>query len=82
MSERLAGTTLSSRLAAMQLHNRMATLFPVAVSHLGYEQRCRMGTADFGHDVPAAVEREEFGESTIGRRRYERAPERAYPLSP
>jgi len=57
-------------MTAMQLHSRTATLFPVAVSHLGYEQRCCMGTADFRHDVPAAVKPEEFGESTIERRRY------------
>jgi hypothetical protein len=36
-----------------------------------------MGTAEvvFGHYVPAAVKPEEFGESTIGKRRYKRAPE-------
>ncbi|MGH3338928.1 MAG: hypothetical protein ACRDPL_08895 [Propionibacteriaceae bacterium] len=43
-----------------------------------------MGTAEaiFGHDVPGAVKPEEFGESTIGKRRYKRAAECAYLLSP
>lgn len=36
----------------------------------------------FGHDVPATVELEEFGESTIGKRRYKHAPECAYLRSP
>jgi hypothetical protein len=70
--------------AAMQLHSRTATLFPVAGIAFGYDQRCRMGTAEviFGHDVPGAVKPEEFGESTIGKRRYKRAAECAYLLSP
>ena len=43
-----------------------------------------MGIAEsiFGHDVPGAVKPEEFGESTIGKRRYKRAPECAYLLLP
>jgi hypothetical protein len=43
-----------------------------------------MGTTEiiFGHDVPATVKPEEFGESTIGKRRHKRAPECAYLLSP
>jgi len=36
----------------------------------------------FGQDVPAAVQPEEFSESTIGKRRYKRAAECAYLLSP
>jgi hypothetical protein len=35
----------------------------------------------FGHDVPT-IKPEEFGESTIGKRRYKRAPQCAYLLSP
>jgi hypothetical protein len=34
----------------------------------------------FGHDAPVTVKPEEFGESTIGKRRYKRAPECAYLL--
>src|SRR5215207_3543515 len=36
-----------------------------------------MGTAEviFGHHVPPTVKPEEFGESTIGKRRYKRTPE-------
>jgi hypothetical protein len=43
-----------------------------------------MGTAEivFGHDLPGAVKPEEFGESSIGKRRYIRATECAYLLSP
>lgn len=52
--------------------------------HFGYDQRCSDGYREviFGHDVPATVNPEEFGESTIGKRRYKRAPECAYLLSP
>jgi hypothetical protein len=43
-----------------------------------------MGTAEiiYGNDVSATVKPEEFGDSTIGKRRYKRAPECAYLLSP
>src|SRR5215217_3871057 len=43
-----------------------------------------MGTAEivFRHDVTATVKPEEFGELAIGKRRYKRAPECAYLLSP
>jgi hypothetical protein len=64
----------------MQLHNRTATLFPVAVSHLGYEQRCRWVSLISDTMYPRS-QAEEFRESTIAKRRYQRAPERAYLLS-
>jgi hypothetical protein len=55
--------TLSSPLATMR---NADAIFRLPVSHLGYDQRCRVGTAEvFGHDVAAAVKPEEFGESTI-----------------
>jgi hypothetical protein len=42
----------------------------------GYRSGC------YRQDVPSTVKREEFGESTIGKRRHKRAPEGAYLLSP
>jgi hypothetical protein len=63
----------------MGLPSRTATLFRSPVSHFG----CDNGAVwvPLGHDVPAVVKPEEFGESTIEKRRYKRVPG-AYLLSP